>query len=125
MSAEFIVDEMASAVRFLGGDGPAKEQNNRAARAAKLPVTVVERLRHKKNRRPFADIVDAVRAAVERHNEEGIARAKHETLIAQKVAAVAMARLREIDPDFYRPEIDRLGHVSDGLGSPADRVGGE
>src|SRR5690606_15389604 len=45
MRAESIVLEMASAVRVIGGDGPALAQNNRAARETRLPVTVVERLR--------------------------------------------------------------------------------
>lgn len=45
---EAIQAEMSSAVRVLGGDGPAKEQNNRAARAARLPVTTIERLRWRK-----------------------------------------------------------------------------
>ncbi len=42
MRSELIVAEMASAVRVLGGSGPALEQVNRAARAARLPHTVVE-----------------------------------------------------------------------------------
>lgn len=46
---EAIQDEMASAVRFLGGTGPAKEQNNKAARETRLPVTIIERLRWRKN----------------------------------------------------------------------------
>lgn len=108
MRAELIVTEMASAVRVLGGDGPALTQNNKAARAARLPVTVVERLRWKKIRRVPADIADAVREALERHNEESLSRAKHEAFIARQQAAVLAARLSEIDGDFYGPEIDRL-----------------
>jgi len=86
MRAEFIVEEMASAVRVLGGQGPALVQNNVAARAARLPVTVVERLRWKKIKRVPADIADSVREALERHNEESLSRAKHEAFIATKRA---------------------------------------
>lgn len=125
MRAELIVEEMASAVRFLGGDGSAKEQNRAASRATGLPVTIIERLRWKKIRRVFTDLSDPIREAVERHNEESLGRAKHEAFIARKTAAVAMARLREIDPHFYGPEIGGLGLVSDGAGNAADRMGGE
>lgn len=111
MRAELIVNEMASAVRVLGGDGPALTQTNKAARAARLPVTVVERLRWKKIRRVPADIADAVREALERHNEESLARAKHEAFVARQQAQVMAARLAEIDPDFHGPEIDRLRNV--------------
>lgn len=120
-----IQSEMASAVRFLGGDGPAKEQINAAARAARLPHTVIERLRWKKIKRIPADIADTVREAVARHNEEGLKRAQHEAFVARQEAAVIRARLREVDADFYGPEIDRLGRVGDPAGSSADRMGGE
>jgi len=122
---EAIQDEMASAIRFLGGDGPAKEQNNNAARAARLPVTVVERLRWRKIKRIPADIADTIREAVERHNEESLARAKHEAFVARKQAAVLAARLAEIDRDFYGPEIDRLGFGNGDGRNEADRMGGE
>lgn len=125
MRAELIIDEMALAVRFLGGDGPAKEQNNRAARAARLPHTIIERLRWKKVKRVPADIDDTIREAVSRHNEESLARAKHEAFIAKQQAAVAIARLQEIDPDFYGAEIDRLRRASVSLGRAADLQGGE
>lgn len=75
---EAIQNEMASAVRLLGGDGPAKEQINRAARAARLPHTVIERLRWKKIKRVPADLADTIREAVGRQNEESLNRAKHE-----------------------------------------------
>lgn len=123
MRAELVTDEMAAAVRFLGGDGPAKQQIRRAAQAAKLPVTVIERLRWKKVKRPFADIVDQIREAVERHNEESLARAKHEAFIAKQQAQVMAARLAEIDPDFYGPEIDRLRWSGSGGGCVDDRAG--
>lgn len=125
MRAELIVDEMASAVRLLGGDGPALQQNNRAARAAGMPVTIIERLRWKKIRRPFADIADRVRAAVNKHNEESLARAKHEAFLARKQAEIALARLAEIDADFYRPEIDRLGSVVDRARASSHSPSGE
>jgi len=105
---ESIQLEMASAVRLLGGDGSAKDQINRAARAAKLPHTVVERLRWKKIKRVPADLADAIREAVTRHNEEGLCRAKHELFVAQQTNAVLAARLLEIDAHRYRSEIDSL-----------------
>ena len=108
--------EMASAVRVLGGCGPAKQQNNRAARAARLPVTVVERLRWKKIKRVPADIADAIREALERHNEEGLARARHDAFIARKEAEIMAARLHAVDPDFYGAEIDALRRHAHGLG---------
>lgn len=108
MRAELIQMEMASAVRLLGGGGPAKEQNIKAARLTRLPYTVIERLRWLKIKRIPADIADTVREAVEKHNEENLARAEHELFIAQQANAVMAARLAEIDPDFYGPEINRL-----------------
>jgi hypothetical protein len=116
MRTELIIDEMASAVRFLGGDGPALSQINRAARAARLPHTVIERLRWRKIKRVPADIADAVREAVQRHNEESLSRAKHEAYIAQRRAEVLAARLLEIDPDFYGPDADALRRSTDGPG---------
>jgi hypothetical protein len=122
---EAIQSEMASAVRFLGGDGPAKDQINKAARAARLPHTVIERLRWKKIKRVPADLADAIREAVERSNEESLSRAKHEIFIARKQAGVLAARLGEIDPDFYGPDIDRLGFGSGNARGKTDRMGGE
>lgn len=121
---EAIQMEMASAVRFLGGDGPAKDQINRAARATSLPHTVVERLRWKKIKRVPADIADAVRDAVARHNEESLARAKHELFIERQKSAALAARLRSIDPDRYREEIDLLRGAVSGVGRGADLQGG-
>jgi hypothetical protein len=106
---EQIQDEMAIAVRFLGGEGPAKQSINNAARAARLPHTVIERLRWKKIKRVPADLADTIREAVERHNEKGLGRARHEAFIARQQATLLAARLAEIDPDFYGQEIDRLG----------------
>ena len=83
---EAIQEEMASAVRVLGGSGPAKEQNNRAARAARLPHTVIERLRWKKIKRVPADLADTIREALQRSNEENLSRAKHEAFIARQQA---------------------------------------
>lgn len=114
MRSELIVTEMASAVRVLGGNGSALEQVNRAARAARLPHTVIERLRWKKIKRVPADIADSVREALERQNEESLSRAKHEAFIAQKRAEVLAARLLAIDPDFHGPEIDALRRASSG-----------
>ena len=105
---EAIQLEMASAVRLLGGEGPAKEQTSRAARAARLPHTVVERLRWKKIKRVPADLADSIREAVNRFNEESLRRAKHELFVAQQRADVLAAQLAEIDPDRHRSSIDRL-----------------
>lgn len=105
---EAIQNEMADAVRFLGGNGPAKESINKAARAARLSHTIIERLRWKKIKRVPADLADTIREAVQRHNEEGLRRAKHEAYVARQQAGVLAARLSEIDPDFYGPDIDRL-----------------
>jgi len=120
MRAELIADEMASAVRFLGGEGKASEQIRRAARSAGLTYTVIERLRWRKIKRVPADIADVVREAVERHNEDSLARAKHEAFIAKQTAALMAARLVEIDPDFYRKEIHSLGRTASGYRLPAD-----
>lgn len=108
MRVELIQLEMASAVRVLGGEGPALVQNNVAARAARLPVTVIERLRWKKIKRVPADIADSVREALDRHNEESLSRARHEAFMAKKQAEIMAVRLAEIDADFHGPEIDRL-----------------
>jgi len=100
---EVIQSEMASAVRLLGGDGSAKEQVTRAARATSLPVTVVERLRWKKIKRVPADIADSIREAVTRHNEESLSRAKHELYVAEQRNAALMARLHAVGADLDRP----------------------
>ncbi len=123
MRAELIQSEMASAIRFLGGNGPALVQNNTAARETRLPVTVIERLRWKKIKRVPADLADAVREAVERHNEESLARARHELFVSQKTNAIMAARLLAIDPDFYGPEISRLRGNNLPLGNEDDRSG--
>lgn len=117
---EAIQDEMASAVRLLGGDGSAKEQINKAARAARLSVTVIERLRWKKIKRVPADLADAVREAVERHNEESLSRAKHELFIARQKNAFLAHELAQIDPHKYGPEIARLRGASPELGHSPD-----
>lgn len=57
--AEALQKEMAGAVRLLGSDGrTADEANTIASRMTGLPVTVIERLRWKKIKRPFADVTD-------------------------------------------------------------------
>lgn len=123
MRAELIVNEMASAVRVLGGEGTALMQNNRAARAARQPVTVIERLRWKKIKRVPADIADSIRAALHKHNEESLSRAKHELFVTQQANAIMASRLGEIDPDFYGPEITRLRRPDIGAGGDADLPG--
>lgn len=102
MRAELIATEMASAVRLLGGDGSAKEQVSRAAHEARLPLTVIERLRWKKIKRVPADIADAIREAVERHNEESLSRAKHELEIERAKAEALRRQLERIDADYGR-----------------------
>jgi hypothetical protein len=124
MRSELIVTEMASAVRVLGGTGSALEQVNKAARAARLPHTVIERLRWKKIKRVPADIADAIREAVERHNDESLSRAKHEAYIERQRASILVARLMEIDPDFYGADADALRRAADGLGRGADPFSG-
>ena len=104
---------------------PRKAQNNRAARAARLPHTVIERLRWKKIKRIPADIADTIREAVERHNEESLARARHQLAIAERSNGALVARLMEIDPDFYGPDIDRLRRVFGDGRQEAGRSGGE
>jgi hypothetical protein len=118
-----IQDEMASAVRLLGGQGGAKSQNRNAARASGLPETVIERLRWRKVKRVPADIADTIRAAVERHNQKGLARAEHEIAIARRQAEIMAQRLAAVDPDFFGPDIDALRRVNAGRGLSVDRVG--
>ncbi len=125
MRSELIAAEMSSAVRVLGGNGSALEQNNRAARAARLPHTVIERLRWRKIKRVPADIADAIREALERHNEESLSRAKHEAFMARQQASVLAARLRQIDADFYGPDIDCLELKDGSRRNETDRMGGE
>jgi hypothetical protein len=120
---EAIQDEMASAVRFLGGGGSAKESINRAAHAARLSHTVIERLRWKKIKRVPADIADAIREAVERHNEESLSRAKHELFIERQKAEALRSRLAEIDPGFGRAIPDLERRQSAGVGSGDDLRG--
>ena len=74
---EVIQDEMASAVRVLGGNGLAKEQITKAARKTGLTVTTIERLRWRKIKRVLADIADCVRDALERYEKESRSRAEH------------------------------------------------
>lgn len=109
MRAELIAEEMASAVRLLGGDGPAKAQNHRAARETKLSVTLIERVRWKKIKRVPADIADVVREAVAHHQHESLTRAKHELHLAQIEAESLKRRLQQFDPDYGRsfPLVDR------------------
>lgn len=125
MRIELIQLEMASAVRVLGGEGSALVQNNVAARATRLPVTVVERLRWKKIKRVPADIADSVREALERHNQESLNRAKHEAFVAHKRAEILAERLMEVDPDFYGPEINRLRLSASGKRNGDDLASGE
>lgn len=120
-----IQHEMAQAVRLIGGDGSAKEQNSRAARATGLSLPTIERLRWRKLKRVPADIADAVREAVETHTEKGLSRARHEAFLAQQQIAILRERLAAVDPDFYGPDIDRLGNAHNNLGRVADRTGGE
>lgn len=120
---EAIQDEMASAVRVLGGDGSAKEQNHRAARAARLSITIIERLRWKKIKRVPADIADTVRDALAKHTEESLSRAKHELQIERAKAAALQRELERLSPDYRRsfPHVD--WGTNPGSGHNADLQG--
>lgn len=109
MRAELIADEMSSAVRFLGGSGSAKEQTLKASRETRLSPTVIERLRWRKIKRIPADIADVVREAVNKKNEEGLRRAEHELIIAKHREAALLARLAELDPDYFGPSVGQMG----------------
>ena len=124
MRAELIVAEMSSAVRVLGGDGSALEQNNRAARETRLSVTVVERLRWKKFKRVPADIADTVREALARRKEESLRRAKHELFIAQQTNAALIAHLETVDPAFHSETLNALRGTASGLWRDNDFQGG-
>lgn len=120
MRAELITLEMSEAVRLLGGAGSAKEQNYRASRLTGLSQTVIERLRWRKMKRVPADIADMVREAVDKNNEEGLRRAKHELFLAQQQNAKLAAWLQELAPDQFGTAINSLQHPSAMLGSIAD-----
>ena len=115
--------EMASAVRVLGGEGSAKECTNRAARAAQLPITVIERLRWKKIKRPFADIVDQIRDAVDRHNRVGLLRVEHELKIAEALNARLMAELEGFAPHLRELQADSLREWAANAGAGASHIG--
>ncbi len=93
---EVIQDEMASAVRVLGGgDGLAKEQITKAARKTGLTVTTIERLRWRKIKRVPADIADCVRDALERYEKESRSRAEHLLWIAQQENEMLRSKLTQ------------------------------
>ncbi len=100
--AEALQNEMAGAVRLLGSDGRnADEANTIASRMTGLPVTVIERLRWKKIKRPFADVTDAVRDAVAAFNRRAEAKARHERdILAARLQAIAALADSPSDPDF-------------------------
>lgn len=102
---EVIQDEMASAVRVLGGDGLAKEQITKAARKTGLTVTTIERLRWRKIKRVPADIADCVRDALERYEKESRSRAEHLLWIAQQENEMLRDQLTQY----------RLHHHSDSI----------
>ncbi len=114
--AHCVQTEMASAVRVLGGEGSAKECTNRAARAAGLPATIIERLRWKKIKRPFADIVDQIREAVDRHNRVGLLRVEHELKIAEALNRRLVAELQ----NFMGVEADQLRERPSDAGAGTD-----
>ena len=102
---EVIQDEMASAVRVLGGGGLAKEQITKAARKTGLTVTTIERLRWRKIKRVPADIADCVRDALERYEKETRSRAEHLLWIAQQENEMLRSKLTQY----------RLHHHSDSI----------
>lgn len=71
-----------------------------------------------------ADIADTIRETIHRYNEEGLARAKHELTVERAKSAALLSYLEASDPDFYRPEIDRLRREAEGDGRGHDQEGG-
>jgi hypothetical protein len=116
--AEALQNEMAGAVRLLGSDGRnAGEANSIASRMTGLPVTVIERLRWKKIKRPFADVTDAVRDAVAAFNRRAEAKARHErNILAARVQALAALADSQSDQDFYRARLAVVLEQAGGLG---------
>ena len=102
---EVIQQEMASAVRVLGGNGPAKEQITKASLATGLTVTIIERLRWRKIKRVPADIADTVRAALDRYDKETRSRAEHLLWLAQQENQELRKKLAE----------HRIGDTSEGF----------
>lgn len=92
---EVIQDEMASAVRVLGGDGLAKEQITKAASKTGLTVTTIERLRWRKIKRVPADIADCVRDALERYEKESRSRAEHLLWLANQENEMLRSKLTQ------------------------------
>lgn len=105
--AEALQREMAGAVRLLGSDGRnADEANTIASRMTGLPVTVIERLRWRKIKRPFADVTDAVRDAVAAFNRRAEARARHEReILAARLQGLAALQHSQSDQEFYRSQL--------------------
>lgn len=105
--AEALRKEMAGAVRLLGSDGRnADEANDIAARLSGLPRSVIERLRWRKVKRPFADVTDAVREAVAGYNRRAEARARHEAdILRRQLASLAALADNSSDPEFYRARL--------------------
>lgn len=106
--------EMSSAVRFLGQDGAtAKEAVNIAARKAKLPTRLVERLRYRKIVRVAADVADAIREAVAAHQQKQEAAARHEIAILTARLQALETRFQTTDPDFHcfdiAPSLEPIG----------------
>ena len=130
--AEALRKEMAGAVRLLGSDGrTAAEANDIAARVTGLPRTVIERLRWRKIKRPFADVTDAVREAVAHYNRRTEARARHEAdILRQQLASLAVLADHSSDPEFYSARLAgafdqarRAGVVDSAMAEGSSRVG--
>jgi len=100
---EVIREEMASAVRILGGEGSAKKQVTTAARATGLTASTVERLRWKKIKRIPADIADAIREALEHYEKETVRRVEHKLMLAEQKNKALMEEIAQ-----YRASGDRL-----------------
>ena len=96
--AERVAEEMAAAVRLLGAETgglrtgesgrSVKAEISRAARASGLGPGLVKRLRYREVRRVPADVAEAVRAALARHDGRRQRRAeaatRHELFFLRK-----------------------------------------
>lgn len=97
--ADVIRNEMAAAVRLIGGgqDVVAKAANQRAARATGLPITTIESLRWRKVKRVPADVYVAVQEALARHAARQEALAHHEAMLTDLALSNAADVVRGAD----------------------------
>lgn len=88
----------------------------RVSRYARFPLSPgrAEDLWRREARIVRAEEMDALRLARRRHEE---AKAREEASRLATVYAGIASRLRATDPEFHRPEIDRLEHAASALGA--------